>query len=54
MIRASERRIRVIRTAEVAEGAPVGGGPGAEDTGGVAVEWEAAKVMMSARKCMNS
>ena len=39
--------------AEVAEDAAAGGRV-AEDTAGVEVEWEAAKVMTSARKCMNS
>lgn len=38
----------------LAEDAVAGDGLGAVDTGGVEVEWEAAKVMMSVRKCTNS
>ena len=53
MTRAKGRKIRAIRIEEaMAEGAAVGG-PGEGDPEG-GVEVMAAKVMKSARKCMNS
>lgn len=52
MIRASERRIRAIRTAEVTEEDAAAEGGREVGEGGVEA-WEEAKAMKSGRKCMN-
>lgn len=54
MTHAKEWRIRAVRMAEVMAEDTAEGGPAAEDTGGVAEAWEAAKAMKNGRKCMNS
>lgn len=53
MTRARVRKIRAIRIAEVMAADARVVGPVEEDPGG-GVEGMGAKVMMSARKCMNS